>query len=91
MRKHIKSKIIGVYTGIKIAKTTLKNDENQFFSQQKNWKIFENFLIFIFKMYSKISDDAEFTTCEIDEVLESFLVFVAVPIRSFEGVIKEIS
>ena len=36
-----------------------------------------------------IIDDDRVKVCELEEVLESFLVFIAVPIRSFENIVKE--
>ncbi|SVE45756.1 uncharacterized protein METZ01_LOCUS498610, partial [marine metagenome] len=38
----------------------------------------------------KVSNDVEVEICSLDEVLECILVFIAVPIRAFEQVVKEI-
>lgn len=42
------------------------------------------------KIYDPNKKDKDLT-CSLEEVLDSFLVFVAVPIRNFEAVIQEIS
>ena len=39
----------------------------------------------------KVADDERIEICSLDEVLECIIVFIAVPIRSFEQIVKEIS
>ena len=38
-----------------------------------------------------VPDDSDIKVCKIEEVLESVLIFIAVPISSFEEVVKEIA
>ena len=49
--------------------------------------LLKKYQVLIFDKFSIESKDVEFSSLE--EVLECFLVFIAVPIRSFEDIIKE--
>ncbi len=39
----------------------------------------------------KVDADERIEICSLDEVLECIIVFIAVPIRSFEQIVKEIA